>query len=201
FWILDDIAPLRQFTAESAAAPSWLFAPSPASLFGRPAGTGFVGANPPYGAAIYYRLAAAPKEKEEITLEFLDSAGKLIRKFSSKAEEDAEGGAAPGGDPDNPFARFGSPKVIPARAGLNRFAWDLRYPEATRFKGMILWGGGLQGPTVVPGEYQARLTVGGKSQTQTFEVRKDPRLATTLADYQKRFELHMKIHDKLNETH
>ena len=66
---------------------------------------------------------------------------------------------------------------------------------------MILWGGGLQGPTVVPGTYQVRLTVGGESQTQSFEVRKDPRLSTTLADYQKRFDLHLKIRDKLTETH
>ena len=66
---------------------------------------------------------------------------------------------------------------------------------------MILWGGGLDGPTVVPGEYQVRLTVGGKSQTRKFEVRKDPRLSTTTEDYQKRFDLHQKIRDKLTETH
>ena len=66
---------------------------------------------------------------------------------------------------------------------------------------MILWAGGVAGPTIVPGAYQVRLTASGKSQTQRFEVRKDPRLATTLADYQKRFDLHMKIRDKLSETH
>jgi hypothetical protein len=90
---------------------------------------------------------------------------------------------------------------IPAKAGLNRFAWDLRYPDASRFPELILWSGGLQGPTVVPGTYQARLTVGGRSQTQRFEVLKDPRLATTQADYQKRFDLLLEIRDKLTETH
>jgi photosystem II stability/assembly factor-like uncharacterized protein len=200
FWILDDISPLRQMTPEAATAESWLFKPSPASLFGGGAGgVGGRGANPPYGAIIYYRLAREPKEKEEVTLEFLDAGGKLIRKFSSKGDPQ-EGQAAGGGDDDGP-AGGGGARKIPAKAGLNRFAWDMRYPDATRFPGLILWGGGLWGPTVVPGAYQVRLTAGGKSSTQSFEVRKDPRLATTLADYQKRFELHMKIRDKLTETH
>ena len=131
-----------------------------------------------------------------MSLEFLDSAGKLIRKFTNHDTSDAGGG---GEDEDR--GRAGRAEKIPVQIGLNRFVWDLRYPDAHRFKGMILWGGGLQGPTVVPGEYQVRLTVGGKSQTRRFEVRKDPRLTTTAADYQKRFDLHLKIRDKLSETH
>jgi photosystem II stability/assembly factor-like uncharacterized protein len=197
FWILDDIAPLRQLTKESTSAAAWLFAPSPASLFGGPGGRG-AGANPPYGAVIYYRLASEPKDKEEISLEFLDASGALIRRFTNKDTTEA---AAPSGDDDEGFGRPAGARKIPAKAGLNRFAWDLRYPDATRFKGMILWAGGVTGPTIVPGAYQVRLTASGKSQTQRFEVRKDPRLATTLADYQKRFDLHMKIRDKLSETH
>ncbi len=197
FWILDDVEPLRQMAAE-APAGAQLFTPSPAVLFGGAVGTGAVGRNPPNGAMIQYHLASEPKENEEITLEFLDAAGKSIRKFSSKpksAEEGEESG--PGGGPGG--ARR-EPK-LPARAGLNRFAWDMRHPEASRFKGMILWGGGLSGPTVVPGTYQARLTAGGASVTRSFEVRKDPRLSTTPEDYKKRFDLHLAIRDKLTETH
>jgi photosystem II stability/assembly factor-like uncharacterized protein len=199
FWILDDIAPLRQLTPETAGANAWLFAPSSAYLFGGPRGGGNNGANPPRGAVIYYRLAAEPKEKESVSLEFLDSSGKLIRKFTDK-DSTSDDGEVGGGD-DEGRGRFAGPTKIPAKAGLNRFAWDLRYPDAAKFKGLILWGDGLTGPTVVPGEYQVRLTVAGKSQTQKFEVRKDPRLSTTLADYQKRFDLHLKIRDKLSETH
>ncbi|HUK62706.1 MAG TPA: glycosyl hydrolase [Dongiaceae bacterium] len=198
FWILDDIAPLRQLDAESAGAEAWLFTPSSAYLFGGPVGGGsHSGANPPYGAFVYYRLAKAPAEKDTVSLEFLDSTGKLIRRFTNHDTSDT-GGA--GGD-DEGFGRGGHAEKIPVRAGLNRFAWDLRYPDAHRFKGLILWGGGLQGPTVVPGEYQVRLTVGGKSQTRRFQVRKDPRLSTTAADYQKRFDLHLEIRDKLSQTH
>jgi photosystem II stability/assembly factor-like uncharacterized protein len=199
FWILDDIAPLRQMTDPSARADVWLYQPSPAYLFGGPPGGGRTsGANPPYGALIYYRLAEAPKEGQEVTLEFLDGQGHLVHKFSSRPDESAEP-SSPGDDEDRFFAR--GPQSLPAKSGLNRFAWDLRYPDASRFKGLVLWGGGLDGPSVVPGTYRVRLTAAGRSQTQTLEVRKDPRLSTTLADYQKRFDLHLEIRDKLTETH
>jgi phage-related tail protein len=54
---------------------------------------------------------------------------------------------------------------------------------------------------VVPGRYQARLTAAGETQSQPFEVRKDPRLATTDADLAKQQELLLKIRDKLTASH
>ena len=201
FWILDDLTPLREMTSEAAAASAWLCTPAPAYLFGGPQGGGpLAGANPEFGATIFYRLAKAPKEKEEITLEILDASGKVIRKFSNLKDEGTDGGAG-GGDDDDAPRGGGGPTKLSAHAGLNRFTWDLRWPEATRFKGLLLWGGGLDGPRAVPGTYQARLTAGGVAQTRSFEVRKDPRLATTTADYQKRFALHMQIRDKLSAAH
>jgi len=200
FWILDDIAPLRQMTPEAASAGAWLFTPSPASMFGGPAGrAGVVGENPPSGAVVYFRLAAEPKDKEEVALEFLDPSGKLIRRFSTRGDSTDDEGAG-GGDDDGPN-RDASPHKLEVKAGLNRFVWDLRYPDAKGFKGLILWGGGLDGPSVVPGTYQVRLVTKSGTQTRSFEVKKDPRLATTTADYQERFQLHMKIRDKLTETH
>ena len=59
---------------------------------------------------------------------------------------------------------------------MNRFVWNLRYPDATSFPGLIMWAGSVTGPPASPGTYQVRLTVDGKSQTQPFEVKKDPRL-------------------------
>jgi uncharacterized protein (DUF2164 family) len=79
--------------------------------------------------------------------------------------------------------------------------WDLRYPDVTRFPGMILWAGETRGPRAAPGTYQVKLTVGGNSSTQSFEVKKDPRLETTDADFAKQFDLLTKIRDKLTETH
>jgi hypothetical protein len=120
-------------------------------------------------------------------------------------------GAQPTQPPEQPQAPSGEEVVaaagtdeqkrIPAEAGLNRFVWDLRYADATKFPGMILWAGETRGPLVVPGTYQVRLTVNGKTMTESFEVRKDPRVSTTPADFAKQFDLLMKIRDKLTETH
>jgi len=187
-------------SAEIASKEAHLFKPTLAYRFGSPPGRGRggVGQNPPYGAIVYYNLKNEPKEGEEVTLEFLDAAGKSIRKFSSKEEKKEEGAPA---DEDDEFGRSRGPAKIPAKAGLNRFAWDLRYPEPTRFKGLILWGGVPQGPTVVPGTYQARLRVGGNALIESFEVRRDPRLSVTPEDLQKQVDLLLKIRDKLTESH
>jgi hypothetical protein len=93
-----------------------------------------------------------------------------------------------------------SPKV-PAKKGANQFVWNLRTRPASDFEGMILWGGRLAGPVVVPGRYQARLTVGKESQTRAFEVVKDPRLSTTAEDFRAQFEFLAKMRDKLTEVH
>jgi hypothetical protein len=193
FWILDDVGPLRQ---GAASAETRLFTPSPAVRFfasGRPQPG--LGQNPPSGALVYYALASAPKEDEEITLEFLDATGTVLRKLSNKPKADP---AAPAGDDDGPPR---PPQKLSAKAGLNRAVWDLRGEEATRFKGLILWSGETRGPIVPPGRYQVRLTAGGQTLTQPLEVRKDPRLATTEADFAKQYDLRRKIRDKLTESH
>jgi hypothetical protein len=204
FWVLDDVTPLRALTAEAAAADAHLFKPSAAVRMGGGGGGGGgeggggaanVGRNPPNGAVVYYHLKNELKDKEELTLEFLDSSGKSIRKFSNIGPEE---------DAPAPAGEFGPPPAaqrLRPKAGLNRFVWNLRHADATRFRGMILWAGSLNGPTAVPGSYQVRLSAAGKTLTESFEVKKDPRLATTQADFQKQFELLSKIRDKLTETH
>ncbi|HEX8708007.1 MAG TPA: hypothetical protein VF723_07190, partial [Pyrinomonadaceae bacterium] len=149
------------------------------------------------------------------TLEFLDASGRSIKKFMSRAPEPAPqqppgAGAPPLTPPEQPQAPSGEEVQatgggaqvrLTADEGLNRFVWDLRYPDASRFPGLILWEGQLRGPRAVPGMYQARLTVNGKTLTQSFEVKKDQRLATSDADFARQFELLLKIRDKLTETH
>ncbi|HEY2945267.1 MAG TPA: glycosyl hydrolase, partial [Vicinamibacteria bacterium] len=125
--------------------------------------------------------------------------GKVLKKLSSKEDKDKVE-AAGGGDEEG-FGPPPAPRTIPARAGLNRFPWDLRVEDASRFKGMILWGGLTRGPVLPPGTYQVRLTAAGKTLTQPLEVRKDPRLATGDDDYRKQYDLLLKIRDKVTETH
>jgi hypothetical protein len=92
------------------------------------------------------------------------------------------------------------PKV-PTEAGLNRFVWDLTWPSARRFPGMILWNNDLVTPPAVPGSYQVRLTVDGRSHTQPFELRQDPRSTATQADLEEQHRFLMEIRDKLSEAH
>src|SRR6185436_949112 len=87
FWILDDVSPLRQLAASDEVR---LYKPAAAYRFlgGSGARPG-LGQNPPSGVVFYYTLPAEPKDKEEVTLELLDSAGKVLRKLSSKEERPA----------------------------------------------------------------------------------------------------------------
>jgi hypothetical protein len=154
-----------------------------------------IGENPAGGALVYYSLKSLPQG--EVTLEFLDSAGKLVNKFFSRAPEQAQGSSEEG--EENPF-RGAPPARLAAAPGLNRFAWNLRYPDATSFPGMIMWAGSVTGPQVSPGKFQVRLTVDGKAQTESLEVKKDPRLETTPEDYAKQLALSLQIRDKLSAT-
>jgi len=207
FWILDDLTPVRQASPTLVSAGAHLYKPRPAYRFfggtGRRPRPG-VGQNPPDGAIVYYFLESAPKEKEEITLQFLDGSGKVLRSVSNLDKKDKDGeekeGESEGGS-QGEDDEGGAPKMIPAKAGLNRFAWNLRLEEATKVKKMILWGGGTEGPVVVPGTYQVKLVVGDKSRTQPVEVRKDPRLGTTQVEYEKQFDLLLEIRDALSQTH
>src|SRR4029434_6822448 len=140
--------------------------------------TATVGRNPAAGVGVYYYLKM--KRTGDVQLEFLDQAGKSIRKFTGRAERPggatsagagpAEGGGGEGGFGGCPPAR------VSMDVGLNRVGCDMRYAEAARFPGMILWAGETRGPKVAPGAYQVKLTVDGKTYTQNFEVKADPRV-------------------------
>jgi hypothetical protein len=205
FYAFDDVPLLYQLNAAAASEEAHLFQPKDVYRFGsggRGGGRGgaAVGENPASGAVVYYASQGRPQG--EVTIEFLDSAGKSVNKFSSRppGPEGAQAQEAPSPEGDEGPPRGAPPARVAANAGLNRFVWNLRYPDATGFPGMILWDGGLTGPTVPPGVYTAKLTVDGKTQSQTFAVMKDPRLATTPEEYAKQATLALQIRDKLSQT-
>lgn len=84
--------------------------------------------------------------------------------------------------------------------GLQRFNWDLQYQPVVSFPGMVLWGATTSGPTALPGTFQARLTVDGRTQTQSFAVKKHPWHSVTDAEMRDQFELASQIRDKVNEA-
>jgi photosystem II stability/assembly factor-like uncharacterized protein len=212
FWIFDDLPLLHQMMDAgglSGASGTKLFKPK--ETYRMPGGGGFnlpatatIGKNPASGVVVYYSLKAKPAS--DLVLEFLDANGKSINKFTTRLPRAGAQGQAQGEQPqtgggEEGFFGGGAPARASTDVGLNRFVWDMRYPDATRFPGMILWAGQTQGPKIVPGNYQVKLTVDGQTMTETFEVKPDPRLSTTPADYAKQLDLSLKIRDKLTETH
>src|SRR5262249_41826538 len=130
FWIIDDLPLLHQWKETVAQADAHLFTPEEA--YRMPGGGGRIplGAplrkHPPPGASIWYYRK--DKQKGDLTIEILDAAGKAVNKFSSRA---AETPASASGDEEGSGRFRRVPSRVPAEKGLNRFAWDLRYPDAT----------------------------------------------------------------------
>ncbi len=187
FWILDDVTPLQQLADSVSRSTRFLYTPRTALRRGLGGGFGGgggggpvgVGRNPPGGAVVFFYLKTAPDSATNVSLDFLDSRDSLVRRFSPKP-------------------RTPSPDSLKVHAGMNRFAWNLRYADASRFQGMIYWAGGTAGPVAVPGAYKVRLTVGDWSQTRQFTLLPDPRVKTTPADYQAQFDLLLKIRDRVS---
>jgi photosystem II stability/assembly factor-like uncharacterized protein len=174
------------------------------------------GKNPPSGAVVSYFLKEKPGG--DITLTFFERDGTEIRKFSSKnVEEEAEAeakkadSAAAEGVEDVLQTREETLKKkhkdprIAKEAGLNRFVWNLRYPDATRIEDDDLANelveGGIPGPAVPPGTYHVRLELGQESYEEEFRVAKDPRVGATEADLKAQFEVLLRLRDRLSEVH
>jgi photosystem II stability/assembly factor-like uncharacterized protein len=200
FWVFDDLPVIHQLMdagSLKATNDNKLFKPEDAyrtqGSGGLPqSATAAVGKNAPNGVVVYYSLKEKPTT--DVVLEFFSANGKSIRKFTAPAKQSQS--------TSEEGPRFGGPPPrLTTDVGFNRFVWDMRYEDAVRFPGMILWAGDMRGPKVVPGSYQVKLTVGGTTMTESFDVKPDPRLTTTPADYAKQLDLGLKIRDKLSETH
>ena len=213
FWILDDITPLRWigsggnlYASVNRAGPMaspWLFKPATAIRLRNdmnqdtplppemPAGD-----NPPTGAVIDYYFKTAPSG--EISIGIYDAKGQLVRELSSKpapvrSEE----------PPPVPNYWLSHPTPLPKNAGLNRYVWDLRYtaPDAVQHTYPISalyerTHAEPQGPFVVPGTYEVKLTVAGKTYTQPLTVTMDPRVHVTPAALEQQLAFDQQI-DKL----
>ncbi|MGH7593501.1 MAG: WD40/YVTN/BNR-like repeat-containing protein, partial [Gemmatimonadales bacterium] len=202
-WVLDDYAVLRQLTPAVAREPVHLFRPDTAVRFRR--NTNFDtpfppevphALNPPDGAIIYYSLGAKPSG--EVTLDVLDSTGSVLRHLSSIRGEPVKEAA----QPPNPNFWLARPYALPAAAGLNRANWDLRLdaPPAFRHSFEINANPGLtpttpEGIMAPPGTYTVKLTVDGRSYTQSFAVTADPRSPATPADLRAQYTLLRSVTD------
>ena len=127
------------------------------------------------------------------SLAFLDAEGGLIREFRPKPAghdtlDDEEKALDPG-----PW--------MPVRAGVNRFVWNLRYPGATRLRGNKTGEEAVRGPLVLPGTFQVRLTVGGHTLTESFEVVNDPRSPASLEELREQLDCLLAIRDRISAAY
>jgi photosystem II stability/assembly factor-like uncharacterized protein len=190
FWILDDITPLRQVGAAMKTGTSWLYRPGTAirvdndSFLGSPLPPEEPTAeNPPNGAIIDYYLK---NSASQVKLEILDAKQTLVRSISANGKEKKV--------PPMPIAErwFPKPEVLEKTAGMHRFVWNLVWSNSGGDSAEALDEDDYfapRPPRVMPGDYEVRLTVEGKTWIQPLKVMMDPRSAATPGGLDKQFEL------------
>jgi hypothetical protein len=171
FWVLDNLAPIRQARADRGGTDAVLFDPPVA----------YRSAN---GVTLSWWLAAQPREAK---LEIMDQSGEVLRTMvpaDSAEERDRWAGPA-----------------LPVRAGLNFIQWDLRVDPPVTFPGMILWGVRTMAPAVPPGRYPVRLTADGRQWTTVLEVKRHPWITdVTDDDLRAQYAFGRRVRDKVSEA-
>ena len=191
FWVLDDLQFLEQLSSAQVAGDApYLFKPQQAWLVTRrrdPEGSSrrAEGKSLPAGVTVFMHLPADYDGKVPVKLSFTDASGKEIRGFTLPVVDKKTG------KPEQ--------KLHP---GMNRFQWDLHYPNAVDVKGIYesphsQGPKAPVGPEVLPGTYYAVFSYANATQKQSFEVKLDRRLPTTQAELQQRFDLLMRIRDSI----
>jgi photosystem II stability/assembly factor-like uncharacterized protein len=195
FWILDDVTPLRELGPDVVARDAHLFTPRAAYRLREvePPMTPFqdpvVGQNPPYGASIHYWLktAAADTLKDSVTVTILDLSGDTVRTFKG-----------------------------PAKAGINRVWWNLRYNETKEARlrvsprhapdvkvgpeGIAAPGVGRFAMLAPPGRYTVKISAAGQELTQPLEVHKDPNSGGSEQTVREQTELAMAVRADLDSV-
>ena len=213
FWVMDDLSLLHQWKPEITDKSVHMFSSRPTYRMrgggrSRPGSTS--GQNVVAGVPIRIYLKEGPGKSEEFQLDILDSNGKSVRTFATKPDKSSQ------------------QMPLKLKAGMNELRWDMRYPGAETFDGMVLWGGGTGGPKAVPDSYRARLSrkstaptreskksKKGKAKSKQakanakfetlaeaeFEIQPDPRIGATTADFEKQLAFLLQVRDKLSEIH
>jgi photosystem II stability/assembly factor-like uncharacterized protein len=208
FWILDDIAPLRELSGSTSNAVH-LYAPAPAYRIQRDTNTDTplppdepMAPNPPDGATLDYFL---PSSAGSVTLEILDPQGHVVRRYSNTdrpepTEEDLKKQLIP-------LYWVRTPRQLSTAAGMHRWIWDLHYtaPAAMRHDYPIAaiphdTPRYPLGPNALPGAYTVRLTIDGKTSTAPLTVKMDPRVKASSAALQKKFEAETRLAKIMTES-
>ncbi len=206
FYVLDDLTPLHQWNESIVKADVHMFQPAPTMRlrgFGSGRASRTAGANPTGGVGLTFFLKEIPDGL--VTLDIMDSNDQLAQRFSTKPDSDKK------------------ELRLELKEGINQLNWNMSYPGAETFEGMVLWGGGTGGPRAVPGNYRGVMTIqetgeSGESDDSAegtgedsensevsysveFEILIDPRASATVEDLQEQFDFLIELRDKLSETH
>ncbi len=184
-YILDDLTVVQQQHAALSKKALHVFDVNPAfrmpgggrrgsSRFGgdvRNAGTN------PSNAVVFNFFMKEANDSAKLSIDILDKNKKLIKTFSTISKENK----------------------ISLEQGMNRFEWDMNYPEAERVEGLVLWNGFIGGPKAAPGNYYAKFKTGDDSSEVPFTILADPNYKTTQAEYEEQFSQLLTIRDKSSE--
>ena len=205
FWILDDIAPLRQITprhrasGDDIALRAALAYALPLEQVHRHADPArrAAGENPPDGAIIDYYLGAGTSAATRRSRSSMRRAGR-----SALLEPRHLDGA---GRPRQHAAVLDSADAgAVGRAGLSSFRVGPHYERPAVLNTAYPISAVLhdtprepRGPWALPGRYTVRLTAGGHTFTQPLTVRMDPRVKTPMADLQQQFATAQQLADEI----
>lgn len=194
-WILDDLTPIRLFSAEIADKDAYLFPVQPAVRWRYRPGHGTnAGQNPPAGAIIDYYFKEMPRG--DVVLEVFNDEGELVRRITSKLQP----------WPEDELTAYPSdaPRAWLTRLpGVNRAVWDLHYEGADLIEKSVVFGGDPKtGPLATPGNYSIKLIVDGKTFTRTLTVQPDPRVHVSDAELNEQLKTSLSMRADINRlTH
>ncbi len=184
FWIIDDLTPLHQINNDLIKNDLILYKPMDSYRMGGGNGKSSKtqGQNHNGGVAINFYVKDTTKT-DTISLTFLDKNKNIIKKFSTHPDKDKK------------------EEELKVKPGSNQFNWNLKYQDAEKVEGMILWWASLSGPKTLPGNYLVKLTKNNMSRTKEFTILKDPRSEASAEDMQAQFDFTIEVRDKLTEIH
>jgi photosystem II stability/assembly factor-like uncharacterized protein len=183
FWVIDDLGLLQQWKSENSSkglhvydinAPYRLAVSPFAAFFGTPKNAG---SNPAKGAVIHFSVPTVT-DSTKGSIVIMDKNKKLIKEYSTSSKDNK----------------------LELNKGLNQFVWDLKYPEAEKAEGMILWNGVPPSITAPPGDYFATLKIGSDSAEVPFKLLADPNYKISQADYDAQFAFLNQVQTKYNDV-
>ena len=175
FWVLDDLFTIRQAARGIAEKSLHVYAPGTVYMFGGGGSAGDLeGENPSSDVPLYYYLR--DELESPLSIDILDSSGQVVRHFSSE-ESDHDRCRIGNMDPRRPFEI----EYPTTDKGLNKWGWD-QHRESIRCIPDIALFAGFSGPTVLPGNYSARISIGDFAETVEFTLTQDPRSLASAAE-------------------